>query len=184
MRGGDPCYSRPRATPPRPSSLIHFAQRRARRFIMSSIRHDLEGLRPALTTGADADGWRRVLPRRDPDTTTARDGLPLPPQRLWRGYGTTEEEYLRLANLHSTALLKILEGAGFDLGQGGRRVLDFGCAAGPMLAASSSTPRTTSSGAQKSTLTASTGAAATCPSSASSPTTRRPTCPPRTATWT
>ncbi|MGZ5444093.1 MAG: class I SAM-dependent methyltransferase [Thermoanaerobaculia bacterium] len=87
-----------------------------------------------LTTGMDSsDGVRRVIPPRDADVIIARDGLPLPPQRLWRGYGTTEERYLELANLHTSSMLSILREAGFSMEEGGKRVLDFGCAAGPML---------------------------------------------------
>lgn len=87
-----------------------------------------------LTTGTDpADGNRRVIPQRDPDVIIARDGLPLPPQHLWRGYGTTEARYLELGTMHVSSLLGILHTAGFHFEDGQKRVLDFGCAAGPML---------------------------------------------------
>jgi SAM-dependent methyltransferase len=87
-----------------------------------------------LTTGFDeTDGNRRIIAREDPDTIIARDGLPLPPQHLWKEYGTTEERYLELADLHTSSMLSILRAAGFDLDAGQKRILDFGCAAGPML---------------------------------------------------
>jgi ubiquinone/menaquinone biosynthesis C-methylase UbiE len=57
--------------------------------------------------------------------------LPLPPQRLWLGYGPTAELYLDSGRRHVEAMRAILNDAGFAFAPG-VRVLDFGCGAGRM----------------------------------------------------
>lgn len=75
-----------------------------------------------------------VTLRQDPDTVIAADGLPLPPRSLWRGYAETPARYLELASAHVQSMLAALESASASLTPGSH-VLDFGCAAGPMLRA-------------------------------------------------
>ncbi|MBX3317389.1 MAG: class I SAM-dependent methyltransferase [Phycisphaeraceae bacterium] len=76
----------------------------------------------------------RTIPLRGPfgNDTPGSDGYPIPPVELWRGYGQTPAEYLRLAQRHVDSMLATLEphAQGLDPSP---RVLDFGCAAGPML---------------------------------------------------
>jgi ubiquinone/menaquinone biosynthesis C-methylase UbiE len=73
-----------------------------------------------------------VTPQQDPGTIIALDGLPLPPRSLWRGYADTPARYLDLANAHVQSMLATLDSASVELAPGSR-VLDFGCAAAPML---------------------------------------------------
>jgi SAM-dependent methyltransferase len=68
--------------------------------------------------------------RRDPDGDNR--GLPLPPQDLWAGYGTTVEYFLHSGNLDVDTMKKILDSSGFSI-QDGNRLLDFGCASGRMM---------------------------------------------------
>src|SRR6516225_977879 len=68
--------------------------------------------------------------RRDPDGDNR--GLPLPPQDLWAGYGTTAEYFLHSGNLDVDTMKKILDSSGFSI-QDGNRLLDFGCASGRMM---------------------------------------------------
>src|SRR5713226_6837146 len=125
---------------PSRSEGVQRAQRLSSWLVTAAHRMTGQGpdwLHPAigpLTAGFDqTDGNRRTIPFEDSDVIIARDGLPLPPQHLWREYGTTAERYLELANLHTSSLLSIVHAAGFDFDSGQKCVLDFGCAAGPML---------------------------------------------------
>lgn len=68
-----------------------------------------------------------------PETNASMaDGAQVPPQMLWRGYGPTPERYIELATRHTDAMLRVLDDAKLSE-SGPLRVLDFGCAAGPML---------------------------------------------------
>ncbi len=69
---------------------------------------------------------------RDPDVKTCKLGLPIPPQPLRLGYGSTDEEYLLLAEDHVGQMLDILAETDFSI-QPGNRVLEFGCASGRMI---------------------------------------------------
>src|SRR6266851_2869045 len=59
-------------------------------------------------------------------------GLPMPPQDLWAGYGTTAEYFLNSGNVDVDRMKKILDSSGFRI-QDGNRVLDLGCASGRMM---------------------------------------------------
>lgn len=86
-------------------------------------------------TSAPAPGRMRttITARADTAVTApAPDGLPLPPQSLWRGYGQTGERYIELASAHADSMLRVLDAAGVPADPS-PRVLDFGCAAAPML---------------------------------------------------
>jgi SAM-dependent methyltransferase len=63
-----------------------------------------------------------------------RDGLPVPPQQFWEGYGRTTTEYLDSGRHDVDTMLRLLRAAGADLADL-CRVLDFGCASGRMLRA-------------------------------------------------
>ena len=63
---------------------------------------------------------------------TCSQGLPIPPQELWSGYGETAEEYLSSGREHVQTMLSILHSSNFTLSKG-NRILDFGCAAGRMM---------------------------------------------------
>ncbi len=58
-------------------------------------------------------------------------GLPVPPVKLWLGYGTEVKEYL-YGRFQITKMLQILKNAGFDLDIK-RKILEFGCGAGRMI---------------------------------------------------
>ncbi|HMQ70042.1 MAG TPA: class I SAM-dependent methyltransferase [Ignavibacteria bacterium] len=59
------------------------------------------------------------------------NGLPIPPQNLWLGYGNTTKEYL-YGRIQTEKMIKILDNADFDINYC-KRILDFGCGAGRML---------------------------------------------------
>jgi SAM-dependent methyltransferase len=59
-------------------------------------------------------------------------GLPIPPQELWAGYGSTTDYYLEGGKLDVQNMSAILHRASGDLREAGR-ILEFGCAAGRML---------------------------------------------------
>jgi SAM-dependent methyltransferase len=73
-----------------------------------------------------------VIPKHPALSEPGLDGLPVPPQDLWEGYGKTPEQYLQLGREHTEQMIRILraQGAAPDLNT---KVLDFGCAAGRML---------------------------------------------------
>jgi SAM-dependent methyltransferase len=58
--------------------------------------------------------------------------LPVPPQDLWMGYGTTPECFLDSGKIHVATMKKILESSGFRIKER-NRVLDFGCSSGRMI---------------------------------------------------
>ena len=58
--------------------------------------------------------------------------LPVPPEKLWYGYGKTADEWLDSGKEHVGNMRRILEDSGHSLEEGSR-VLEFGCAAGRML---------------------------------------------------
>jgi SAM-dependent methyltransferase len=58
--------------------------------------------------------------------------LPIPPRELWMCFETTADEYMSSGRTHVEAMRKILAASGFAF-ESGRRVLDFGCAAGRMI---------------------------------------------------
>lgn len=60
------------------------------------------------------------------------DGFYIPPAELWRGYGTSPARYFDLATRHVDSMLGILH-ANAAAPETHRRVLEFGCAACPML---------------------------------------------------
>jgi ubiquinone/menaquinone biosynthesis C-methylase UbiE len=68
--------------------------------------------------------------RWDPDY--GNRALPLPPQDLWAGYGTTVEGFLNSGRVDVDTMKKVLASSGFRI-QAGNRLLDFGCAAGRMM---------------------------------------------------
>ena len=59
------------------------------------------------------------------------DGLPLPPEELWLGYGDSKQAYLDGGESHVAKMLEILGATGYAI-KPGQRILDFGCAAGRM----------------------------------------------------
>jgi SAM-dependent methyltransferase len=59
---------------------------------------------------------------------------PVPPRSLWKGYGTSADEYLASGVRDIDRMTAVLQDAGVGLDNLGR-VLDFGCAAGRMLRA-------------------------------------------------
>jgi SAM-dependent methyltransferase len=62
----------------------------------------------------------------------APDGLPIPPEELWEGWGPTAEDYLASGREDTASMLNILKRGGASPEQI-FRVLDFGCGAGRML---------------------------------------------------
>src|ERR1700751_3681822 len=60
------------------------------------------------------------------------EGLPVPPEELWAGYGSDAQTYVRSGKNDIAEMVRILEASGFTL-MNTTRVLEFGCAAGRML---------------------------------------------------
>jgi ubiquinone/menaquinone biosynthesis C-methylase UbiE len=58
--------------------------------------------------------------------------LPIPPQELWEGYGTTTHDFLNSGNIDVGKMRTILGSSGFSI-QDNYRVLELGCASGRML---------------------------------------------------
>lgn len=67
----------------------------------------------------------------EPGELGPQDGLPIPPQDLWAGYGANAADYLSSGQAHYQHMLKVLAETGYSP-QPGQRILDFGCAAGRM----------------------------------------------------
>jgi ubiquinone/menaquinone biosynthesis C-methylase UbiE len=59
-------------------------------------------------------------------------GLPVPPENLWEGYGTSTEDFLNSGKVHVDKMKKILESSFFRIREG-NRVLELGCASGRMI---------------------------------------------------
>jgi ubiquinone/menaquinone biosynthesis C-methylase UbiE len=78
----------------------------------------------------DKDAY--LLPRVIPDASGSPDGIPVPPQHLWVGYGDTQDVYLGIGRNNVTRMRELLAAQERDI-RPGQRVLDLGCAAGPML---------------------------------------------------
>ena len=57
--------------------------------------------------------------------------VPIPPPKLWLGYGPTSTRYLDTGKYHVEQMLHILAAAGGDM-LPGTRILDFGCGTGRM----------------------------------------------------
>jgi ubiquinone/menaquinone biosynthesis C-methylase UbiE len=73
-----------------------------------------------------------VLPLAAPAAEVGEDGLAVPPQDLWIGYGKTKDEYLGSGKKDVETMLELLEKTDFALSSE-TRLLDFGCGAGRML---------------------------------------------------
>lgn len=78
----------------------------------------------------DKDAY--LLPKAAPDASSSPDGIPIPPKHLWVGYGDTPDVYLGVGKTNVDKMRAILAAQGCDI-RPGQRVLDLGCAAGPML---------------------------------------------------
>ena len=59
-------------------------------------------------------------------------GLPVPPSKLWLGYGSHINEYLKPGKDQVAKMLNIVKDSGFDF-SGNKKILDFGCGAGRMI---------------------------------------------------
>jgi SAM-dependent methyltransferase len=89
---------------------------------------------PALAARYDPYQERHasyLVPRATTDDAHSAD-LPVPPRALWVCFEATADEYLGSGRAHVEAMRKILAASGFAF-ERGRRVLDFGCAAGRMI---------------------------------------------------
>jgi ubiquinone/menaquinone biosynthesis C-methylase UbiE len=73
-----------------------------------------------------------AIPRTLASGDRIANGLPVPPQPLWMGYGKTAEEYLDRGKNHADAMLKLVEASGFAPSQGSR-ILDFACGTGRIM---------------------------------------------------
>lgn len=60
-------------------------------------------------------------------------GLPIPPKRLWIGYGPDDEGYIAGGVRHTSKMLEVVRATGFEPFVDGSRTLDFGCGAGRMV---------------------------------------------------
>lgn len=73
-----------------------------------------------------------IIPKSTPIADTCENGLPIPPQNLWIGYGKTKEKYLDSGKKDVESMLLLLSKTNFLLTPE-KRVLDFGCGAGRMI---------------------------------------------------
>ena len=73
-----------------------------------------------------------VVPKTPAPCEMGPDGLAIPPQEYWEGYGKTPEQYLGFGRDHVKTMQEILQADGASL-TSMKHVLDFGCAAGRML---------------------------------------------------
>jgi SAM-dependent methyltransferase len=73
-----------------------------------------------------------VIPNDTPKAALCKNGLPIPPQNLWIGYGKTKEKYLDSGKKDLETVLCLLAKTDFSL-TSQKRVLDFGCGAGRMM---------------------------------------------------
>lgn len=73
-----------------------------------------------------------LIPREEPDASDSPDGLPVPPKRLWIGYGETRQRYLQIGRDNVKRMMQVLGDAGVTV-EPGQRVLEFGCGAAPMM---------------------------------------------------
>jgi SAM-dependent methyltransferase len=80
-----------------------------------------------------------LLRKEPPRAETAEDGLPMPPDSLWEGYGPTQTAYIKTGQRDVARMRTILSASGITLSPGSR-LLDFGCAAGRMLRCFSGQP--------------------------------------------
>lgn len=60
------------------------------------------------------------------------NGLPVPPEKLWLGYGKNSHEYLYSGKEQVDKMISILREKGFEIGNA-RNVLELGCGAGRMI---------------------------------------------------
>lgn len=73
-----------------------------------------------------------VIPKDVLPAELCENGLPIPPQDLWIGYGKTKKEYLESGKKDVETMSGLLEKTDFSLTPQ-HRVLDFGCGAGRMM---------------------------------------------------
>lgn len=73
-----------------------------------------------------------VIPKVNPSVADSPDGMPIPPKPLWLGYAEDAGLYLKIGQENMDRMRALLASAGRDI-RPGQRILDFGCAAGPML---------------------------------------------------
>jgi SAM-dependent methyltransferase len=76
--------------------------------------------------------WGYMLPMRDADAPVWRDGLPIPPQRLWHGYTDDTEMMMAIGERNAERVRRLLDETG-GAPRPGDRVLDFGCGGGFVL---------------------------------------------------
>lgn len=72
-----------------------------------------------------------VIPKSSEKYDICVQGLPIPPEKLWLGYGKNKDEYL-YGTEQIDKMLDILKKSGFTI-SGGNKILDFGCGAGRMI---------------------------------------------------
>ena len=91
-------------------------------------------LTPTTFKYVPAQSARDPLRITDIEEDLGRDenGLPIPPQTLWIGYGPTLERYLAARDEDVATMRALLKQSGYVV-QPGDRVLDFGCGAGRMI---------------------------------------------------
>lgn len=72
-----------------------------------------------------------LIPSEKIDYELCEQGLPIPPEKLWLGYGKEKREYL-YGKEQVNKMLEIVKESGFELTDN-KKVLDFGCGAGRMI---------------------------------------------------
>jgi ubiquinone/menaquinone biosynthesis C-methylase UbiE len=68
----------------------------------------------------------------DASVLKCKNGLPVPPQQMWQGYGQNVEEYLSSGELHTNNMLTIVNAAGFNFSKD-NKILDLGSGSARMM---------------------------------------------------
>jgi SAM-dependent methyltransferase len=134
-----------------PGTFVRTCSPSADGMVEQAIREVIQQMLRADLPGEVRQQLRDLLPARDgffphappgpyavqrlcpePGPVDEAFGLPIPPQALWAGYGSTSEVYLRSGQLDVQNMSELYRRAGGEVREAGR-ILDFGCSAGRML---------------------------------------------------
>lgn len=73
-----------------------------------------------------------VIPKSNENLIKCELGLPVPPERLWLGYGRNMQEYLYSGKDQIEIMIKLLEKSGLEF-EKCKRILELGCSTGRMI---------------------------------------------------
>lgn len=73
-----------------------------------------------------------IIPKEKENLIMCEQGLPVPPERLWLGYGRNMQEYLYSGKDQIEIMIKLLEKSGLEFKKC-KRILELGCSTGRMI---------------------------------------------------